>query len=56
MKYISQLLFILVFSLLGELLQAVIPLPVPAAIYGIVLLLIASAMSGVVGDCPAHTP
>lgn len=41
MKYISQLLFILVFSLLGELLQAVIPLPVPAAIYGIVLLLIA---------------
>ena len=41
MKYILQLLYILVFSLLGELLQAVIPLPVPAAIYGIILLLAA---------------
>lgn len=41
MKYILQLLYILVFSLLGEMLQAVIPLPVPAAIYGIILLLIA---------------
>ena len=41
MKYIPQTLYILLFSLLGELLQAVIPLPVPAAIYGLVLLLIA---------------
>ena len=41
MKYISQVLYILLFSLLGELLQAIIPLPIPAAIYGIVLLLIA---------------
>lgn len=41
MKYISQLLYILLFSLLGEVLQAVIPLPIPAAIYGILLLLIA---------------
>ena len=41
MKYISQVLYILLFSLLGELLQAVIPLPIPAAIYGIILLLIA---------------
>ena len=41
MIYITQLLYILLFSLLGELLQAIIPLPVPAAIYGIVLLLIA---------------
>lgn len=41
MKYISQVLYILLFSLLGQLLEAVIPLPVPAAIYGIVLLLIA---------------
>lgn len=40
MKYIKQLLIILAFSLLGELLQAVIPLPIPAAIYGLVLLLI----------------
>ena len=41
MKYIKQLLWILLFSALGELLQAVIPLPIPAAIYGLVLLLIA---------------
>ena len=41
MKYISQLLYILFFSLLGELLQALVPLPIPAAIYGITLLLIA---------------
>lgn len=41
MKYITQILIILAFTLLGELLQAVIPLPVPAAIYGLVLLLIA---------------
>ena len=41
MKYIKQLLIILAFSFLGEALQAVIPLPIPAAIYGLVLLLIA---------------
>ena len=41
MKYISQMLYILLFSLLGEFLQTVIPLPIPAAIYGLVLLLIA---------------
>lgn len=41
MKYIKQLVYILLFSFLGEVLQAVIPLPIPAAIYGIVLLLLA---------------
>lgn len=41
MKYITQFFIILVFSLVGELLQAWIPLPIPAAIYGLVLLLIA---------------
>lgn len=41
MKYITQVLYILLFSLLGEALQAVIPLPIPAAIYGLCLLLIA---------------
>ena len=39
MKYIKQLIWILAFSGIGELLQAVIPLPIPAAIYGLVLLL-----------------
>ena len=41
MKYLTQLLYILLFTGLGELLQAVIPLPIPAAIYGLVLLLLA---------------
>ena len=43
MKYIPQFLYILSFSFIGEVLQAVIPLPIPAAIYGLVLLLIALA-------------
>ena len=38
MKYIKQVLIILAFSFVGEVLAAVIPLPVPAAIYGFVLL------------------
>ena len=41
MKYIKQLFWIGLFSGIGELLQAVIPLPIPAAIYGLVLLLTA---------------
>ena len=41
MNYIKQLMWILAFSFIGELLQAVIPLPIPAAIYGLVLLLAA---------------
>ena len=41
MKYITQLLYILLSTGLGELLEYLIPLPIPAAIYGLVLLLIA---------------
>lgn len=41
MKYIKQLLLIGLFSLAGEALAALIPLPIPAAIYGLVLMLIA---------------
>lgn len=41
MKYVAQLSVILFFTFLGELLHAWIPLPIPAAIYGLVLLLIA---------------
>ena len=41
MNYIKQILIILAFTLVGEVLQAVIPLPVPAAIYGFVLLFLA---------------
>lgn len=43
MKYLKQVLIILAFTALGELLAAMLPLPVPAAIYGLVLMLIALA-------------
>ena len=41
MKYIKQLLIILAFTGLGEALAYLIPFPIPAAIYGLVLLLLA---------------
>ncbi len=39
MKYVRQICVILAVSLLGEALHALIPLPVPASIYGMLLLL-----------------
>lgn len=38
MKYLIQFLIIIAFSLAGELLNWLLPLPVPASIYGIILL------------------
>ncbi|MCD8083464.1 MAG: CidA/LrgA family protein [Clostridiales bacterium] len=38
MKYLKQFGVILTFSFVGELLHYVLPLPIPASIYGIVLL------------------
>lgn len=38
MKYIRQFLIILAVSFLGEALRYVLPLPVPASIYGLVLM------------------
>ena len=38
MKYMTQFLIIMGFTLLGEALQRLIPLPIPASVYGIVLL------------------
>ena len=38
MKYVSQFLIILGFTFLGEALQRIVPLPVPASVYGLVLL------------------
>ena len=38
MKFITQFLLILAFSFAGELLHWLLPLPVPASIYGIALL------------------
>lgn len=41
MKYIKQTALIVLFSLLGELLHIIVPLPVPASIWGMALLLAA---------------
>ena len=38
MKYLSQFLIIISFSLMGEVLQRLIPVPIPASVYGIALL------------------
>ena len=40
MKYLRQFMIILLVSFLGELLKYVIPLPVPASIYGLVIIFI----------------
>lgn len=41
MRYLKQLTIILLISFCGELLHYFIPLPVPASIYGLVLMLLA---------------
>ena len=41
MKFVLQFLIIIVFAFVGELLHYFIPLPIPASIYGIVLLFLA---------------
>ena len=41
MKYVRQFCIILVFSFLGEILHTLIPLPIPASVYGLMLLLTA---------------
>ncbi|MBQ1504975.1 MAG: CidA/LrgA family protein [Oscillospiraceae bacterium] len=38
MKYIRQLALVLAVSFLGEILNRVIPLPIPASIYGLVMM------------------
>ncbi len=38
MKYIRQIFVVLAVSFIGEILNAVIPLPIPASIYGLVLM------------------
>ena len=40
MKYIRQFVIILFISFIGEALKYVLPLPIPASIYGLVLMLI----------------
>lgn len=41
MKYLKQLLIILAFTFVGEVLHLLIPLPIPASIYGLLLLFLA---------------
>ena len=41
MKYIRQFLIILCVSFLGEVLRFVLPFPVPASIYGLILMFVA---------------
>jgi len=38
MKYLTQFVIIMGFTLLGEALQRLIPLPIPASVYGLLLL------------------
>ena len=47
MKYLIQFLIIIAFSFAGELLHFCLPLPIPASIYGIVLLFVALEMKWV---------
>lgn len=44
MKFIRQFLVILLVSLLGEVLHVIIPLPIPASIYGLVLMFVSLKM------------
>ena len=44
LQYLKQIALILVFSFLGEVCRAVIPLPIPASIYGMVLLFAALSL------------
>ncbi len=41
MRYVFQLLIILCFAFVGEVLHSLLPLPLPSSIYGIILLFIA---------------
>jgi holin-like protein len=47
MKYLKQFLIIIVISFIGEILNKLLPLPVPASIYGMVLLF-AALVTGVI--------
>lgn len=44
MKYIKQFFIIMAISFLGEVLKWLLPLPVPASIYGLVLLFLALSL------------
>lgn len=47
MKYVKQFLIILLLSAMGEVLYVLLPLPIPASVYGLVLML-AALMTGII--------
>lgn len=47
MKYVRQFMLILMISFCGELLKYVLPLPIPASVYGFILLF-AGLMTGII--------
>lgn len=47
MKYVRQFLVILAVTFLGEIIKVAVPLPIPAGIYGLILLFLA-LMTGIV--------
>ena len=59
MKYLHQFLLILAISFMGELLKEVLPFPVPASIYGMVILfvgLLSGSDSGWSGEGSRNVP
>lgn len=49
MKYLKQFLIIIFVSFIGEILKELIPFPVPASIYGMVIMF-AGLMSGIIKE------
>jgi holin-like protein len=47
MKYLKQLMIIFVISFIGEILKAVLPFPIPASIYGMVIFFVC-LMTGII--------
>ena len=47
MKYLKQFLVILVIAFIGEILKYIIPLPLPASIYGLIILFV-GLLTGVI--------
>lgn len=41
MKYVKEVVWIIAFTFIGEVLNKLLPLPVPAGVYGLILLLLA---------------
>ena len=50
MKYVQQFSIILLISVIGELLKTFLPLPVPASVYGLVIMLVA-LLTGILRLC-----